>query len=70
MGTKKPTKRQLSHWDTILKEKGLGMSQGLNPQQESYIGSSYDLSQREEIESGNFGCGTGRRVRPKGKKPE
>jgi len=71
LSVRKPTKRSLTYWEKILRKEGLDMSQGLNPQHESHVGSLNDLAVIEEIKfAESAGCGGGRRVKPKGHGPD
>lgn len=60
-----------AHWDEVLREEGFGMSEGSN-QLVQYFGTPGDLEPVESAYVASLACGTGggRRVKPKGSRPE
>lgn len=70
MPVDKPTKEELKYWNDLLRDEGLAMSQGANPDL-VYSGTNDDLSDLEASQvAETLGCGDGYRVSPSGAKPE
>jgi hypothetical protein len=75
----KPTKKlsELSpespeYWEVVLKDHGLGMNRGRNTSKLDCRGGVRELELTESSIVANLSCGVGggRRVKPKGAKPE
>lgn len=57
------------YWDEILRREGLSMSSGSDPRTQ-YRGMTSELETQERKNAASLLCGGGRRVKPKGSKPD
>ena len=57
------------YWNEVLRREGLSMSAGADTRL-TYAGSDQDLQKIEARVVADLSCGNGRRVAPKGAKPE
>ena len=60
------------YWDEVLAREGLSMNRGRNTSKLLYSGDTKDLESVESAKAANLSCGVGggRRIRPRGAKPE
>lgn len=60
------------YWEIVLKDHELGMNRGRNTSKLLNVGISSDLERAEKMVAANGMCGVGggRRVKPKGSRPE